>query len=290
MRSHLIVAVLALSGGHGLLAQDRPAQVVTASTVRYPEILRVAGIAGLVEAAVIVLPGDTLASDGIRVITTPHPGFRNAMIEGLRQWKYRAAIRGGSAVADTIRVALMFDPGTGGTLTFGPMEVRELRPRGEGIWQGVVSPNILRGKGSALQGARRDSAGIVAVRFLVQRAGSTAGGGARIVCVTMHAERGADPLTAAELDALQMPGAAVVDPRRCPPTFNSMAYMVGRVIPPGGDPYRLVVREAREFPAGWIGIKVESPFGNGQNDYECLLPATPIGPVTDCLLTRSAVY
>jgi hypothetical protein len=170
------------------------------------------------------------------------------------------------------------------------MEARELRPVGAAEWRGVVSPDILRGQGAALKGARRDSAGIAAVRFLAGRLGTTVGGGARIACVTMHPERGAEPLTAAELDALQIPGVAVVDPRRCPPIFNSMAYVVGRVIPPGGDPYRLVVRDARQFPEGWIGIKVESPFGNGQNDYECLLPATPVGPVTDCLLTSHVVY
>ena len=290
MRPTLMIMILTLVGRHALAAQDRRAEIVAASTITYPEVLRAAGIAGLVEAKVLVLPGDTVATDGVQMVTTPHPGFRNAVQEGLRRWRYQAATHGGIAVPDTIRVALMFDPGTGGTLTFGPTEVRELSPAGAGVWHGVVSPTILRGKGSVLTGPQRDSAGIAAARFLVQRLGTTTGGGARIACVTMHPEREAEPLTAAELEALQLPGVAVVDPRRCPPTFASMALVVDRVIPPGGDPYRVVVGEARLYPGGWIVIKVDTPFGNGKTVYECAVPTAPTGPAAECVATQRMVY
>jgi hypothetical protein len=130
----------------------------------------------------------------------------------------------------------------------------------------------------------------VAVRYFILHLGPTQGGEARIACVTMHPERGADPLTSTELAALQLPGVAIVDPRRCPPTFNSMAYVVGRVIPPGSDPARIVVLGAREYEEGWIIIRIETPFGNGKNSYDCLVRSAPIGEVTECAVKEREVY
>ena len=290
MRTQLIAMVLAVAAVGELPAQDHPAQIVAGSSINYPEVLRAAGIGGTVRVAVIILPGDTLAADGVRVVSVPHPGFRNAVLDGVRHWSYQAATHEGRLVADTLQVELVFEWGGAGSLSFGPMELRKLHQNGAGIWQAGVSPTIVRSHGMELKGARRDSAGIAAVRYLAHQMKTTPSGGAPIVCVTLHEERGAEPLTAADLGSLQTPGIAMVHPRRCPPIFSSMVYVVDRVIPPGSDPSRLVVLGAREYAEGWVVVRVEARYGNGKNGRDCILSSTSIGVVTECTLRESWVY
>jgi len=290
MRTHLLALLLTLAGARVMVAQVRPAEIVGAGDLRYPEVLRAAGIGGVVRAEVVVLPGDTVAADGVRVLVRPHRGFEPAVREGLRRWSYRVAMADGVAVADTLVVELTFEAGGSSALSFGPTKVRGLTRDSLGTWHATLSPLLVRGAATDLTGPGRDSAAISAARFLAGTLVDPHGGGARIVCVTLRAERGADPLTADELTALQTPGVAIVHPGRCPPTFASMAYVVGRVIPPGSDPTRIVVRGARLYPGGWIVIRVETPYGSGLTVYDCLLRSDALDRAEACTRTATLVY
>ena len=291
MRSHLVVAVLALAGGHGLLAQDRPAEIVTATSLRYPEVMRAAGIRGTVRVEVEVLAGDSIASDGIRIVSTPHPGFVAAVTEGLRGWRYRSARRAGQEVTDTLQIELTFESGGSEFLDFGPAIARDLGRDKEGRWHALITPLLVREGGAPFSGARRDSAALTAARYLARGLEKGPGGGDRIACVTLRAGPGEDPLTATELAALQSPGVAVVHPGRCPPKFASMVYMVGRVTPPGSDPAPIVARGATRYPEGWVVIRMDvGGDGAGYDAYDCILAETTLDQVGSCKLRYGVVY
>jgi hypothetical protein len=291
MRPQCLAVLLGLMGTTTLAAQDRPAEIVAPGPVRYPEILRAAGIGGVVRALVVVMPGDSVAADGVRVVSAPHPGFRNAVIAALQQWGYRGAIRSGAPVADSLSVEIEFELGGREALEFGPATVRSFGRVADGTWHVAVGPLLVRGKGRTLSGARRDSIALVSARYLAEGLAKTEGGGARIACVTLRAERGADPLTAEELAALQTPGVAIVHPGRCPPKFASMVYVVGRVIPPGSDPSNIVVRGVEEYPGRWVVVRVDvGGMGAGYEYFDCLIGGSPPGRVEACMLRGAVVY
>lgn len=291
MRSQLVTALLTLAVTGRVAAQDRPAEIVEASPVRYPEVLRAAGIGGVVRAVVIVPSADTGGPEAVRILATPHPGFNNAVVEGLRRWRYRVAVRDGVVAADTIEVELAFDVGGSEALGFGPMQLRDLVRDTIGMWHATVSPIIVRGRGRELRGAQRDTAALSAARFLAVGLEKTAGGGARIACVALRSDRGQEPLTANELAALQAPGVAIVHPGRCPPKFASMVLVIGRVIPPGPDPAHIVVEGAKEYPGGWVVIRVNvGGNGAGYDMLDCLLRGAALDRVEACQVKGSVVF
>ena len=127
---------------------------------------------------------------------------------------------------------------------------------------------------------------IAVARYIVGTIGPIPGGGAPIVCVSLRTGPGTDPLTSAEWLAVQLPGIAMVHPGRCPPSFTSMAYVVGRVIPPGPGPARLSIDAVERWEGGWIVAHLHL----GQTLWDCALRSETPTRVVKCRETGYEVY
>lgn len=262
-------------------AQDRPAAIVAASpTPRYPEVLKAAGIGGIVTARVVILPGDSVAVDGVRIMSTPHPGFQNAVISGLRGWRYRGAIRGGRPVVDSIIVEVTYSRSGPPMAEFDSVAASEIRNDSGIVWRISVGSWAITGPWEVPPNPLWRAMGVRAMGKVLEEIQADAQGTVPIACVGLERFQKPMAVTATELQALQRPGIAVVVPERCPPSFASMAYVVGRVIPPGDDPVGVYATEVTVAGDRWYSVKVEARGPTGGRRYLCVLDAAdPTRPI-----------
>lgn len=257
----------------------------------YPEFMKAAGIGGVVALRLVVVPGDSVPLDRITILSTPHPRFTSAAREAARHLPVRAAIRDGLPAVDSLELDLQYDPRWVGS--FPPLvDTTLMEPPARdsvGHWKARISAVALRTSSLPLALPLRDSAVIAAVRFL--GAGKVQGTptGAPIICVTLREGRGSDPLTPDEWRAVQTPGAAMLHPSRCPPKFASMMLVEGRVIPPGEDPFHLVVTGVEGVEGGWIVVRISLGQGTGGDYYACALRQSSPSQVVRCRADRSWV-
>ncbi|MGH7532352.1 MAG: hypothetical protein ACREL4_03575, partial [Gemmatimonadales bacterium] len=137
---------------------------------------------------------------------------------------------------------------------------------------------------------------ILALRELVAGlAAERAGKEVPIACVFFrggpgHSGPGSIAAPDAEtLAALAQPGAAVVVPARCPPSFASMARVEGRTIPPGGDPYQVWVGPPRPWTSGTFLVDGGRDQGRDGTDFRCWVDVRRVRPVVRCGAVRSWV-
>ena len=255
-------------------AQDRSPAVVSATpALRYPEVLKAAGVGGTVTARVVILPGDSVALDGVRIVSAPHPGFRNAVITGLRGWRYRGAIRGGRPVVDSIVVEVTYSRSGPPTAEFDSVAASEVRNDSGTVWRVSVGSFAITGPWETPPDSTWRAMGVRAMGKVLEEIQADAEGRVPIACVGLERFQKRMPVTATELQALQRPGIAVVVPERCPPAFESMAYVVGRVVPPGDDPVGVYAIEVTVAGDRWYSVKVEARGPTGGRRYLCVLDA-----------------
>lgn len=89
---------------------DDPPQLISAGPMRYPEVLRAAGIAGRVVVTFVVDTTGHPDPSSINVVTTPHQGFNNATKELVSKSVYRPGKVRGQAVAVLVRQTINFTP------------------------------------------------------------------------------------------------------------------------------------------------------------------------------------
>lgn len=88
---------------------DQP-QLISAGPMRYPEVLRAAGIAGRVVVQFVIDTAGHPEPSTINIVTTPHPGFNNATKELVSKSVYRPGKVRGAAVAVLVRQSINFTP------------------------------------------------------------------------------------------------------------------------------------------------------------------------------------
>lgn len=271
-------------------SQDRPAAVVAAIPApRYPEVLKAAGVGGTVTARVVILPGDSVAPDGVRIVSAPHPGFRNAVITGLRGWRYRAAVRQGRPVIDSITVEVTYAYSGPLAADFDSVAVGEIRNDSGTVWRVSVGSFAITGPWEVPPDSTWRTMGLRAMGKVLEELQAGERQGVPIACVGLERFQKPMPLTATELQSLQRPGIAVVVPERCPPSFASMAYVVGRVIPPGDDPVGVYATEVTVAGDRWYSVKVEARGPTSGRRYLCVLDAVDPTHSVRCHLGASWV-
>lgn len=286
MRLQFTALLLGLVGPAVLSAQDRPAEIVAGGGGRYPEVLKAAGIGGVVHLRVVVLPGDTLAPGGITVLSAAHPGFNAAAREMVAHWTYRSAVIGGAPAVDTLDVAIEYRLVDQGSVLFDTTAIEGPAREGPRSWSAALVPLALRRASRPIPASTKDSVAIAVARYVVRFIDRSSGGGAPIVCVSLRTDAGSDPLTPTEWLAVQLPGIAMVHPRRCPPSFGSMAYIKGRVLPPGPGPTELSIDSVEGWDAGWVVAHLHL----GRGLYDCAVREESPGAVVKCRLIGSEVY
>lgn len=263
----------------------------TGVPVPYPEFMIAAGIGGVVTLRLVVVPGDSVSLDRVTILSSPHPRFTSAARETVRHLPVRAAIRDGLPVVDSFELDLQYDQRWEGS--FPPLidtTVMELPTRdGAGRWKARISVVALKPSSLPLSRPMHDSAAIAAVRYLGEGKVRGTPNGAPIICVTLRQGRESDPLTPDEWRAVQTPGAAMLHPSRCPPKFASMVLIEGRVIPPGVDPFHLVVTGVEGVEGGWIVVRISLGQGTSGDYYACVLRQSLPSQVVRCRSDRSWV-
>ena len=279
----LPLIALIISAATATTAQDRPAVLIDASQApRYPEVLKAAGISGVVSAWIIVVPSDSADSAQVRIISSPHRGFNAAVVQGLGRWRYRAAMRGGQPVVDSIRVSVTF-------ATDGAVRVSEVRDEN---WRELVraeEDSVVEGPWEVPPDSTWRNVALKAMGKVLEALASRARGIVPIACVNLERFRKPFPVTADELALLQRPGIAVVVPERCPPGFASMAIVEGRVVPPGEDPVRVYATDVQVAGGRSYRIRVEVAGRTSGTRYNCTFDATAEGRPIRCSMDRSWV-
>lgn len=88
---------------------DQP-QLISAGPMRYPDVLKSAGIAGRVTVQFVIDTTGHTVESSIKVISTPHPGFVNAAKELVAKSVYRPGKVRGQAVAVLVQQNITFNP------------------------------------------------------------------------------------------------------------------------------------------------------------------------------------
>lgn len=108
------------SSGTSLGAQNSSPSLLRASEVdelpelltdlrpEYPDVLRRAGISGAVEVEYVVGEDGRVDSRSLQVLTTDHDRFTDSVLQALQGARFKAARRGGRAVAVLVRQTIRF--------------------------------------------------------------------------------------------------------------------------------------------------------------------------------------
>ena len=233
-------------------AQDRPAGILDAHPApRYPEVLRAAGISGTVRLWVRVLPGDSVPADGVVILSSPHPGFANAVREGVRRWRYQAALRSGVPAVDSLRVDLVYGKHYGAIDGLDSVAVDSLIQDSVGVVQVTLDGVLPEGRGAVPPEPQWRRVALAAMARMLEGTGPGEGGSPRIACVGFERNGRDLAMTEPELRQLQRPGVTVVVQPRCPPLYRSAIPIAGKVIPPGEDPILVAATEVRIWDERW---------------------------------------
>lgn len=87
---------------------DKAVELVRASTPRYPDQMRSAGIEGNVTVRYIVDASGKVEPGSIEILDTPNPAFNQAIRTALLNSRYRAAEAGGSKVRQLVEQSFTF--------------------------------------------------------------------------------------------------------------------------------------------------------------------------------------
>ncbi len=265
---------------------------------RYPELLRQAGIGGLVRVTFVVDTGGR--PERVVIVQSPNPGFDVAVKRAVATWRYAPASHCGHGVRvrlrhefafqptppDTSRIAQLFeDDATGLVCCATPDTVPDGTPRTTIRWR-PAAPVARR---VAWDSTALDSAEEVALAELMGTIGTAPSGMARVVCLMGPGGAGSDP-DSGRLVRLTRPGVAVLPFRRCPPTFVSMIYTPGeRPHPPGEDPYAVQVRTRTGLSPTRVLFEVDVSQSAGGRRYLCGVERRDGGWRVRCLVVSSWV-
>ena len=244
---------------------------------RYPELLRQAGIGGLVRVTFVVDTGGRPERATIAIVQSAHVGFDFPVKNVVASWRYAPARACGRTVRvrlvhefafelgprDSSRVAALFERDT------TPPAARKTTSQGTPRWYIGSSRAIESPPPAPWAPAVLDSATEAALAYLVEQIGPDSAGTARVVCLSGDSASKRDP-DARRLARLTRPGITVLPARRCPPTFASMIYTAGEPpAPPGDDPYSIVVRSERPLTLARVVLAVDVLHGTGGSNYLC---------------------
>lgn len=87
---------------------DDPPSLLAAGPLRYPAVLREAGITGSVTLSFIIDPEGRVEEQGIEVLAASHPGFVAAATETIKASRFTPARRRGEAVRVQVRQTISF--------------------------------------------------------------------------------------------------------------------------------------------------------------------------------------
>ena len=97
--------------GTGVLTEsevDDPPSLVAAGPLRYPQVLREAGITGSVTLAFIIDTEGRVEEQGVEVVSATHPGFVAAATETIRASRFHPAKSHGATVRVRVRQTISF--------------------------------------------------------------------------------------------------------------------------------------------------------------------------------------
>jgi len=83
---------------------------VTAGPMRYPEVLKAAGISGRVVVQFVVDTTGHVDPSSFKLISTPHPAFANSAKELVTKSVFRPGRMRGQAVAVLVQQSINFTP------------------------------------------------------------------------------------------------------------------------------------------------------------------------------------
>ena len=89
---------------------DEIPTIMTAGPMRYPDVLRAAGISGRVVLKFVIDSAGHPDPNSIQIVSTPHPGFVNAAKELVTKSVYHPGKVHGQAVAVQVQQAINFAP------------------------------------------------------------------------------------------------------------------------------------------------------------------------------------
>lgn len=89
---------------------DDPPVLVSAGPMRYPDVLRAAGISGRVTVKFVIDTTGHPDANSIQIVSTPHPGFSNAAKELVAKSVFRPGKVHGQAVAVLVQQNINFAP------------------------------------------------------------------------------------------------------------------------------------------------------------------------------------
>ncbi|HWA40054.1 MAG TPA: energy transducer TonB, partial [Gemmatimonadales bacterium] len=87
---------------------DDPPSLLAAGPLRYPPVLREAGIIGSVTLQFVIDTEGRVEEQGIEVLTASHPGFVGAATETIRASRFHPAKSHGAAVRVRVRQTISF--------------------------------------------------------------------------------------------------------------------------------------------------------------------------------------
>ena len=87
---------------------DQPPRLLTDLRPEYPDVLRRAGVSGAVEVEFVVGKDGRVDPRALQVLTTDHDRFTASVVQALRGARFKAARRGGRAVAVLVRQTIRF--------------------------------------------------------------------------------------------------------------------------------------------------------------------------------------
>lgn len=89
---------------------DDPPSVLSAGPLRYPEVLKTAGVSGAVVLEFVVDTTGHVDAGTVKVVSTVHPGFNNAAKAAVQGTLYRPGKLRGQPVKVMVRQAVRFNP------------------------------------------------------------------------------------------------------------------------------------------------------------------------------------
>ena len=264
-----------------------PAHLLQAVPIRMPAMLRSQGVAGGVDTWIVVDGTGHVLRGTVNVRESTHELFTVAVRAALPRWRFAPARHGGQPVrmAQELRVEFRLSSGR-----WNALNAADTHQVIDTLADGTLRVQVgLPGHGrpaAPLTGAERRTIGTAMLRALVERArGAPGSAGLRIVCLAGHptpprdvaADAGLAFLVSPDatlLEALQLPGVAVLHPQRCPPTHSSMVLRVddqGRPsYPPGEDPTIVSLATMMVETDGRVYADASIARGTGGQWYVCV--------------------
>ena len=256
-------------------------------SVQYPEMLRVAGTSGSIRFQVPVSTFGRAEMAGFTVLRADNELFRISVKSTLPRWRFTPRVLNDSLAVDTLLFEVHFVVPSESVVRTGPSK-RRLSSSATGEWTLSVGwPDA----GADSASVPRDSATASLIRAATFKAilseieSSDTLLPARIACISEsrrlvvleHSGRETvGSSSTALLAQLARPRLAVVDARRCPPTFASMVALVDEqrrplqgAPPPGEDPWHVQIGGIRPWSGNAAIVHGAVEHGTSGRAYKC---------------------